>query len=164
MMHAKTGRGGTMMRNLASGMIAAMMLCFLATAVVWGQATAQMSGTVRDTSGAVLPGVQVTATQTETGISRTALTNEAGFYALPSLPLGPYKVEASLSGFRTLAQTGLVLQVGSNPVIEVAMEAGQVTQVIEVKADAAIVKPCSLGSCVTLRPTHVMPLLQGMIN
>jgi hypothetical protein len=53
------------------------------------QATAQISGTVRDQSGAVLPGVEVTARQTETGIARTTISNETGSYALPNLPLGP---------------------------------------------------------------------------
>ena len=72
-------------------------------AIVWAQATAQISGTVRDQSGAVLPGVEVTATQTETGISRSAVTNETGSYILPSLAVGPYRLEAALPGFRTFA-------------------------------------------------------------
>ena len=67
----------------------------------WAQATAQISGTVRDQSGAVLPGVGVTATQTDTGISRNTVTNETGTYVLPNLPLGPYRLEAALPGFRT---------------------------------------------------------------
>jgi len=65
----------------------------------------------------VLPGVEVTATQTETGIVRTALSNETGSFVLPDLALGPYKLEAALTGFRTFVQTGIVLQVNSNPVI-----------------------------------------------
>jgi len=65
----------------------------------------------------VLPGVEVTATQTETGIVRTALSNETGSFMLPDLALGPYKLEAALTGFRTFVQTGIVLQVNSNPVI-----------------------------------------------
>lgn len=88
-----------------------------------------MSGTVRDESGAVLPGVQITVTQTETGVSRSSASNDTGFYSLPSLPLGPYKVEAALPGFRTFTQTGIVLQVGSNPVVDVRMGVGQVAQV-----------------------------------
>ncbi len=65
----------------------------------------------------MLPGVEVTATQTETGIVRTALSNETGSFMLPDLALGPYKLEAALTGFRTFVQTGIVLQVNSNPVI-----------------------------------------------
>ena len=69
---------------------------------VWGQATAQISGTVKDQSGAVLPGVEVTATQTDTGITRSTVTNETGSYVLPNLALGPYRLEAGLPGFRYL--------------------------------------------------------------
>src|SRR2546423_3676284 len=83
----------------------------------WTQATAQISGTVRDQSGAVLPGVEVTAAQTDTGIARNTITNETGSYVLSNLPLGPYKLEAALTGFRTFGQTGIVLQVNSKPVI-----------------------------------------------
>src|SRR5262249_44196866 len=93
----------------------------------WAQATAQISGTAKDQSGAVLPGVEVKATQTETGITRDTVTNETGSYVLPNLPLGPYRLEASLPGFRTYAQTGIVLQVNSNPSINVVLEVGQVT-------------------------------------
>src|SRR2546427_12491626 len=57
----------------------------MTSGLAWAQATAQVSGTVRDPSGAVLPGVEVTATQTDTGISRSAVTNETGSYILPNL-------------------------------------------------------------------------------
>src|SRR5436309_5826826 len=94
-----------------------LFLVIFGCAGLWAQATAQISGTARDSSGAVLPGVEITATQTDTGIARTTVTNETGSYVLPSLPLGPYKLEAALSGFRTFVQTGLLLQVNSNPVV-----------------------------------------------
>src|SRR5262245_32251297 len=81
--------------------------------VALSQGTAQISGTVKDQSGAVLPGVEITATQTETGIARNTLTNETGSYVLSNLPIGPYRIEASLAGFRTFVQTGTVLQVNA---------------------------------------------------
>src|SRR5947199_6791402 len=121
------------------------IVCLMSAGPAWGQATAQISGTVRDASGAVLPGVQVTATQTGTGISRMTVTNETGFYVLPSLPLGPYRVEASLPGFRTFAQTGIVLQVGSSPVVDVKMEVGQVAQSVEVQSDVAQIETRNIG-------------------
>src|ERR1041385_622080 len=74
---------------------------------LWAQATGQISGTVRDQSGAVLPGVEVTATQTSTGISRSTITNETGAYLMPNVPVGPYKLEAALPGFQTFVQTDL---------------------------------------------------------
>src|ERR1700757_651945 len=65
------------------------LLClFVANSSVFAQATAQISGTVKDQSGAVLPGVEVTATQTDTGITRATVTNETGSYVLPNLVTG----------------------------------------------------------------------------
>src|SRR5881409_4000547 len=98
-------------RWLLSGLVIAALSC----SSVWAQATAQISGTVKDQSGAVLPGVEITATQTGTGISRTAVTNETGSYVLPNLPIGPYQLEAALPGFRTFIQRGIVLEVNTSP-------------------------------------------------
>src|SRR5436309_156858 len=115
------------------------------SATAWGQASAQVSGTVRDQSGAVLPGVEVMATQTDTGIIRSTVTNETGSYVLPNLALGPYKMEAGLPGFRSFLQTGIVLQVNSSPVINVSLEVGQVSETVEVQANAVTVEPRHVG-------------------
>jgi hypothetical protein len=121
--------------------ISLLVLCPAASA----QATAQISGTVTDQTGAVLPGVEVTATQTDTGIARNTVTNETGFYVLPNLPIGPYSVEASLPGFRTFVQSGLILQVNSSPVINPVLEVGQITEQVEVQANAALVETRNVG-------------------
>jgi hypothetical protein len=121
---------------LFSGFVALTVTTDLALA----QATAQISGVVRDQSGAVLPGVEVTATQTDTGITRSAVTNETGSYILPNLALGPYRLEAALPGFRTFVQTGIVLQVNANPAINPVLEVGQVTEEVEVQANVAQVE------------------------
>src|SRR5437870_5816325 len=123
----------------------ALLVFALSSADVWGQATAQISGAARDQSGAVLPGVEVMATQTETGISRTAVTNETGSYVLPNLPIGPYKIEAALPGFRTYVQSGIVLQVNSSPVINATLEVGQVSETVEVQANATLVETRNSG-------------------
>ncbi|HLH30782.1 MAG TPA: carboxypeptidase-like regulatory domain-containing protein, partial [Terriglobia bacterium] len=146
------------MRLLRIALAAIGMVSCLMPLPVWAQATAQVSGTVRDASGAVLPGVQVTATQTDTGNARTAVTNDTGFYVLPSLPLGPYKVEASLPGFKTFAQTGIVLQVGSSPVIDVKMEVGQVAQAVEVQANVTTVETRSVGVGNVIETQQVLDL------
>jgi hypothetical protein len=118
----------------------------LCSITAWAQGgTAQISGTVTDASGAVLPGVEVTATQTATGLTRTTVTNETGSYALPTLPLGPYRLEAALNGFRTFVQTGVVLQINSSVVISPALEVGQVAQTVEVQANVAMVEMRATG-------------------
>src|SRR2546428_11281613 len=109
------------MRDIVKFFVVVVVVSILVTASAWAQSTAQISGTVKDASGAVLPGVEVTATQTETGIARNTVSNENGAYALPTLPLGPYKLEVALAGFRKFVQTGIVLQVNSSPVINVTL-------------------------------------------
>src|SRR5262245_47083007 len=122
------------------------------------QATAQISGTVHDQSDALLPGVEVKVTQTETGLERTVITNETGTYVLPNLPIGPYKLEASLGGFRTFSQTGIVLQVSANPVINIALAVGDVSETVEVQADAALVETRSTGVGQVMDNVRVMEL------
>ena len=128
------------MKRILSESFFALMVSIIICANVWAQATAQISGTVRDQSGAVLPGVEVTATQADTGVSRSAITNETGSYILPNLAVGPYRLEAGLPGFRTFVQTGIVLQINSNPAINPVLEVGQITEQVEVQANAALVE------------------------
>src|SRR5437899_960711 len=133
------------MKRFASGFVSIFISLSLGCATVWAQGTAQINGTVKDQSGAVLPGVEITATQTDTGISRTAVTDEMGSYILPNLPVGPYKLEAALAGFRTYVQTGIVLQVNSNPLINPMLSVGQVSEQVEVQANAALVETRNVG-------------------
>src|SRR5436190_1628377 len=83
-------------RTLVVSVLAATGLLASATPSA-AQATAQISGTVHDASGAVLPGASITATQTDTGTTRSTVANESGFYTLPSLPLGPYKLNTGVN-------------------------------------------------------------------
>src|SRR5262245_25602341 len=98
----------------------------------------QISGRVTDATGAVLPGVEVSVTQTETGLVRSVVTNESGLYTLPRLPVGPYKLDAALSGFRTFVQTGIVLQVNANLVMDAVLQVGEVAQTVEVQANSEL--------------------------
>ncbi|HYR41940.1 MAG TPA: carboxypeptidase-like regulatory domain-containing protein, partial [Terriglobia bacterium] len=155
-----------------------ILVSMLACAEVWAQtvSTAQINGSVKDQSGAVLPGVEVTVTQTGTGLTRSMLTDENGSYVLTNLPVGPYRLEAGLGGFRTYVQTGIVLQVGVNPTINVVLQLGQVTETIEVEANAAMVETQStgLGTVIDNRRILELPLngrnatelifLSGMAN
>jgi len=122
------------------------LICFLiGSAEIWAQATAEISGIVSDQSGAVLPGVVIQATQTATGAARSVLSGEDGSYALTNLPIGPYMVEASLPGFSVYVQTGIVLQVNSKPQVNVVLRVGEVSETVDVKADAAMVETAATG-------------------
>ncbi len=125
--------------------IIAVVLLSIGASLIWAQATAQIIGSVKDQSGAVLPGVEVTATQTATGVKRNAVTDETGSYTLQNLPIGPYTIEAALPGFKTYVQSGIVLQVGTNPTVNAVLEVGQLSDQVEVKADAALVESRSSG-------------------
>src|SRR5437870_4862671 len=137
-----------------------LFISLIACAGLWAQATAEISGTVKDASGAVLPGVQITAIQTDTGISRTAVSNETGSYVLPNLAPGPYRLEASLPGFRTHVQMGIVLQVNGSPVINVVLEVGEVSEQVEVQANAALVdtRNSTVGSVIENERVLELPL------
>ena len=102
------------------------------------QATGSIAGVVTDDSGAVIPGVTVTATQTDTGLARTVVTDENGTYVLPNLPTGPYRLEAMLQGFRTYVQTGIVLQVAGAPVINIVLALGSLEETLTVEAAAPL--------------------------
>ena len=117
----------------------------LSTVPARAQATAELAGRVTDESGAVLPGVTVTATQTDTGFSRTVVTDDGGNWVMPNLPTGPYRLEVSLQGFRTYAQTGITLQVDARPTINAALAVGNIEETVSVEAAAPIVDVRSAG-------------------
>ena len=131
------------MKSVLGVIICALVLW----APTWAQtvSVSQISGTVKDRSGAILPGVEIKVIQTDTGVNRATVTDETGSYTLPNLAVGPYRFEASLPGFSTYVQTGIVLRVNSNPVINVVLQIGQVSQTLEVQADVAMVETHSTG-------------------
>ncbi|MBI3047998.1 MAG: TonB-dependent receptor [Acidobacteria bacterium] len=150
------------MKRILVGSSLAALSFFLAGAVAWAQATAQISGRITDQSGAVLPGVTVTATQTATGLVRTAVTADTGSYVLPNLPTGPYRLEVALSGFRTYEQTGIVLQVGATPVIDVSLVVGSVEETVSVEASTPLVDVRSAGISAVVENERILELpLQG---
>ena len=112
---------------------------------IWAQSVSQISGTVRDASGLAVPGAQVTATQTDQGLTRTAVSSGEGAYVLPSLPVGPYRLEVKKEGFSTFVQSGIVLQVDSAPSIDPILKVGSITEQVQVEAAAAMVETQSTG-------------------
>ena len=108
-------------------------------------AMANLSGAVTDESGGALPGVEVTVTQTDTGLNRFVITNESGAYVFTNLPVGPYKLAAHLSGFSAFEQTGIVLAVGETRSVNVKLKIGALSETITVQADATLVETRDVG-------------------
>ena len=147
-----------MYRKRLMNVLLSIVLGLAVCSSAWAQATAQITGAVQDQSGAVLPGVEVTATQTETGIARMTLTNETGHYVLSNLPLGPYKLEAALAGFRAFVQTGIVLNVNANPTINITLQVGQVSEQVEVQANAGLVETRNLSVGNVMETARILDL------
>jgi len=103
------------------------------------QTTANLSGRVQDASGAVLPGVVVTARRVDTGFERQTTSDTAGRYALPSLPAGDYELRAELSGFRPLVRRGVTLTIAENVAVDITMEVGGLSEALTVTADTPTV-------------------------
>src|SRR5438046_6621788 len=146
------------MKHILTAPFIGLLLSVMTCGSVWAQATAQISGSIQDQSGAVLRGAEVTATPTDTGISRMTITNETGYYVLPSLPLGPYRLEAGLPGFRTFVQRGIVLQVNSNPTINIVLQVGEVSEQVEVQANAEMVETSSVSVGQVMETARIMEL------
>jgi hypothetical protein len=105
----------------------------------FAQTTATLSGVVSDASGAVLPGAQVTVTNTGTGVKRAVTTDSAGRFTASQLAPGPYEVTATLSGFDTLRRDGITLAIGQEANLTLALKVGAVSEQVTVTAEAPIV-------------------------
>ena len=99
-------------------------------------ANGTIEGVVRDTTGAVLPGVTVTVFNLETGATRSPLTDGGGNYRALLLPLGAYRVKAEITGFKAVERTGITLSAGQTAVINVTLEVGGVAEVVSVSGEA----------------------------
>jgi outer membrane receptor protein involved in Fe transport len=107
---------------------------FTAAAAAAQTVTGEIRGTVRDSSGAVLPGVTVTVTNTQTGLARTDTTSDTGTYVFPSLPIGGYTVSAELQGFRKTEKTGFQLVADGRITADFSLSIGALTETVVVEA------------------------------
>src|SRR5947209_10868282 len=113
---------------------------FVATPTFAQRSTGSIRGTVRDAMQSVLPGATVTVLNEETGLSGTVVTNAAGVYSVPVLPVGLYKVTAELQGFKGGSRTGVVLRAADDLGIDFELGTGQLSEVITVEASSLPVK------------------------
>ncbi|MBM3735508.1 MAG: carboxypeptidase regulatory-like domain-containing protein [Acidobacteria bacterium] len=138
----------------------AIVLITSATALYGQGTTGQITGSVTDASGAVIPGATVAAVNDGTGLKREAVTNEQGNYLLPLLPPGLYRVSITKTGFRPLARTNLTLAVDQTVRMDAALELGTVSETVEVSANAAQVDQdtSALGQVIDGAKVLNMPL------
>ena len=142
-------------------LVLALLLAFASALPGAAQTTAingTIEGTVSDDQGAVLPGVTVTVTNVETGDTRSVVTNESGLYRALLLPLGNYKLEAELQGFRKYEQSGVTLRAGQTAVIHVKLSVGAVAETITVTADSPIVDLAKIEQGRTLTNAEIKTL------
>jgi len=138
-----------------------MVLLLSGNGLVFGQEfSATMSGVVHDANGGLVPGVSVTAKHTESGLTRTVITNETGSYRLPSLPVGEYEVTAELTGFKQQVRRGVTLAVAQEAVVNLTLDVGDLKEQITVTEEAQIVNTTmsSTSGLVTGEQVKDLPL------
>src|SRR5262245_23681979 len=129
-----------MVRKIASYFV---VLCplVISAQMGWSQAvTGTLLGTVTDTSGAVVPNANVTATEVNTRISSRTSTTAEGLYTIPYLQPGTYRIEVEMPGFNKFARENVELKVASSVRVDATLEPGNVSEVVEVKAESPLLQ------------------------
>ena len=149
-----------MRRYVLLALWVAAIVAWVSPATAFAQATGTISGVVTDESGAVIPGVTVEVTNTDTNQSRTAVTGSDGFYTVPLLQPGPYTVKATLQGFRTYVREGLRVAVESTSRVDVRMTVGALEESVRVTADSPLVETASasMGTVIDEKKIVELPL------
>ena len=120
--------------------------------------TAVLSGTVMDTTGALVVGAKVQAKNEGTGSSYSAVSDGQGRYSIQELPVGTYDVSAQKAGFRNVVQTGIVLSVGAQPVLDFKLPVGRTEEVVQVQGQASVVDTQTASVSQLVAPTQMAQL------
>jgi hypothetical protein len=124
------------MKPTSGVFVTLLLMCLLIPFSIFAQVNATVGGTVSDASGALIPGVEITARSVATGIVTNRITNEAGNYDFPSLQPGVYTISASLSGFQTATYNNVQLSQSQQVRLNFSLQVGTVAQAVEVVAEA----------------------------
>ena len=157
--------------NLRRILLAALAVC-ASTSLVWGQAvTGTLLGTITDSTGGLIPGAKVTATETNTGISRVADTNRSGLYSFTTLPPGIYSVTVEQPGFRKAVRENIDVLVNSTIRADLTLEIGNVSEQVLVTAEAPLLQTdrTDTGRKIETKTIGDLPLpmnrnFQGLLN
>jgi hypothetical protein len=136
-------------------------LALLFSGQLFAGVTASVSGTVKDSTGAIIAGATVIATNTETGISQKETTNAQGYYSFPYLPVGTYDINIQQTGFRAFHKTGIVLLVNDAAVVDASLQVGEVKEAVEVQSEGLHVETVSsqMGEVIEHKQITDVPLV-----
>ena len=151
---------GTYRKGLCLSVVSTAILILLAIPAVAQLPTGAILGTAKDTSGGVLPNTTVTITNVETGLKRTVMTGDDGFYRAPELAVGHYEVRGEHAGFKTETRKGITLEVTDQAVINLTFEVGSEAQQVVVTGEAPMVntQDATLGGTVSETRMEELPL------
>ena len=135
-------------------------LAALSASPVWGQATAEVNGTVRDSAGAVITEATVVLRNRDTNLDRTAVTNGAGAYVMPNIQPGNYDLKVTMSGFGPAVSSGITLVVNQTATYDFTLRAGAVSEVVNVQANPVALETSTaeLGVAVVKEQVNDLPL------
>ena len=128
------------MRKILLLTVPFVLVMLLSSSADAQRTNASIRGTISDASGAVMPGASVTVSNEETGLTRTTVTNSDGIYAVGQLPVGRYKVDVEMNGFKTATRTGVLLRVADDYSIDFQLETGAITETVTVEASSTPVR------------------------
>ena len=137
-----------------------MAILFLSNSALAQRTTADIRGTVSDQSAAVVAGAKVTATNQETGFTRSAMTGSSGAYTLTLLPIGTYKLSVEMPGFKRSEQSSILLTANEIKGVNIQLEVGEVTQSVEVSGGAPLVntQTTDVSTLIDSRQVTELPL------
>ncbi|MGI8960882.1 MAG: carboxypeptidase regulatory-like domain-containing protein [Bryobacteraceae bacterium] len=148
------------LRKIAYLIGACFLGCFLGVPHLLAQTTGELRGTIKDPSGAVVVGAEITASMTGGGVERRALTDSKGDYDLPSVPVGTYSVRVQVQGFKAYVQQNVEVTIGHVIEISPTLELGRSTQTVTAETSAPLVETTStqLGAVMNSRAVVDLPL------
>jgi Carboxypeptidase regulatory-like domain/TonB-dependent Receptor Plug Domain len=131
-------------------LIVIVFLCAAQTAIAQTQTTAEISGIITDTSGAVVPNAGVTAVSRETGLQRIAKANRDGYYSVALLPPGTYMLTVKADGFQTSTREGVVLSIDQTARVDFKLRVGSVSTQVNVQSDAPVIETSNPNTTTTV--------------
>jgi len=143
------------MKHFVLSVLLVPCICFLSVAAFGQEFRATISGRVADATGAVVPGTQITLTNTETGVKTPTISNADGQYTVPFLQPGKYSVSATQAGFQSYTRSGITLQSGDKIAIDIPLAVGTATTQVNISADATLLQTQNSTAGQVLTPEEV---------